>query len=101
MTNLPELSRRPSVADLLRTPATVVWLVLIVAIAVSWALGVDHGGEDQSMASVIILLVTFVKVRLIGLWFMELREAPMPLRTLFETYCIIVYVMMTALFLLV
>ena len=34
--------------------------------------------------------IAFIKVRFVGLYFMELREAPMLLRGLFETYCIAV-----------
>jgi hypothetical protein len=34
--------------------------------------------------------VAFVKIRFIGLYFMELKDAPPMLRALIETYCFIV-----------
>jgi Prokaryotic Cytochrome C oxidase subunit IV len=77
---------------LLRTPASAVWIFLIAATVVSWTLGTDHGfgPNGYTLASVLILLIAFIKVRFVGLYFMELREAPMLLRGLFETYCIAV-----------
>jgi heme/copper-type cytochrome/quinol oxidase subunit 4 len=83
---------------LLRTPATVVWVLLIVATAVSWALGVQHGLHDHQLSSVIILLIAFIKVRLVGMYFMELREAPNVLRGLFEAYCAIVCTLLLGVF---
>jgi caa(3)-type oxidase subunit IV len=84
---------------LLRTPASAVWVVLILATLVSWTLGTQHGVHNHATASVIILLIAFIKVRLIGLYFMELREAPTVLRGLFEAYCIIVCTVVIAVFL--
>lgn len=84
---------------LLRTPATAVWLILIAATGVSWALGSQHGTHDHRLASVIILLIAFVKVRLVGMYFMELREAPNVLRGLFEAYCLIVCALLLGVFL--
>jgi hypothetical protein len=78
-------------ADLLRSSATVVWIFLIAATMVSWALGTDHGFiTDHVTASVVILVVAFVKVRFIGLYFMELKDAPLVLRALIEFYCVAV-----------
>lgn len=89
--------------ELLRTKTTLVWFVLVVATAFSWALGTNHGfsSADHTMASVVILLVAFVKVRFIGLWFMELRHAPTVLRSLFELYCAVVAALTITLFLVV
>ncbi|MCV7412507.1 hypothetical protein AWC05_17975 [Mycobacterium florentinum] len=83
---------------LIRTPATAVWLVLIAATGVSWALGTQHGMANHQLASVIILLIAFIKVRLVGLYFMELREAPNVLRGLFETYCVVVCALLLGVF---
>ena len=78
-------------ADLLKSSATLVWLLLIVATIVSWALGTHHGFVDNdNVASVGILLVAFIKVRFIGLYFMELKDAPVVLRALIEAYCVVV-----------
>jgi caa(3)-type oxidase subunit IV len=88
------------VTALLRTPATAVWVVLILATITSWMLGTDHGISNHTYASVAILLIAFIKVRLVGLYFMELREAPLVLRGIFEAYCVIVCSAVTGLFLL-
>jgi hypothetical protein len=86
--------------SMLRGPATVVWFVLIAATALSWMLGTNHGmPSDHSVSSVLILCVAFIKVRLIGLWFMELRDAPPVLRGLFETYCVVMCSLLVCLYL--
>lgn len=87
---------------LLRTPASVVWLLLVAATAFSWVLGTEHGlGSDaQQLASIAILAVAFIKVRFIGLYFMELRESPIVLRGLFEGYCAVVGALVMSLFVL-
>jgi hypothetical protein len=82
---------------------TVAWFVLILATLTSWRLGTDHGlgsDEDHELASVAIFLVAFVKVRLVGLYFMELREAPLPLRGIFEGYCAVVCAAVIGMYLL-
>lgn len=86
--------------SLVRTPASVVWLVLVAATVFSWSLGTGHGvGPDAHLlAGVAILAVAFVKVRFIGLYFMELRDAPIALRGLFEAYCAVVCALVVVLF---
>jgi len=86
---------------LLRTKATPVWGVLIAATIVSWWLGTDHGlgSDDHQVASTLILLVAFIKVRFIGLYFMDLRDAPIVLRALFEGYCIAVCTLVLGMYL--
>jgi hypothetical protein len=64
---------------------------LVAATVLSWALGTSHGfGDDHNLNSALILLIAFVKVRFIGLYFMELRDAPLALRGIFEAYCAVV-----------
>jgi caa(3)-type oxidase subunit IV len=88
------------VIALLRTPATAVWVVLIFATVVTWTLGTNHGFGNHTLASVAILLIAFIKVRLVGLHFMELRGAPTVLRGLFEAYCAIACTVVIGVFLL-
>jgi len=76
-----------AIAPLLRSPITAIWGLLIAMTLVSWWMGTDHGVHDVQVASVLILLVAFFKVRFVGLYFMELRDAPLPLRGLFEGWC--------------
>ena len=75
---------------MLSNRVTLVWGLLVVATGTSWALGSDHTvGSSHSTASVIIFVVSFVKVRLVGRHFMELREAPDLLRKAFDAYCVL------------
>jgi uncharacterized membrane protein len=74
---------------LLKNRITLVWLLLIAATLVSWRVGTDHGLHAH-LATTIVVLVAFIKVRFIGLYFMELRGAPVPLRLIFEGYCAVV-----------
>lgn len=55
----------------------------------SWALGTHHGiVDDPSAASLIILAIALVKIRYIGLYFMDLKDAPPALRTLLDGWCL-------------
>ncbi|WP_067671555.1 cytochrome C oxidase subunit IV family protein [Nocardia miyunensis] len=78
--------------NLLRTKTTAIWLLLITATALSWAIGSGHGfgGDGRTAASLTILLVAVLKMRLVGRYFMELRDAPLALLALFEGYCVLV-----------
>lgn len=85
--------------DLLRSPITVIWALLIAATGVSWWLG--KGGEvsDPDLAGALVLIVAFVKVRFVGMYFMELRHAPLPLKLIYEGWCIAVATTVVTLFL--
>lgn len=87
--------------SLIRNRVSVVWLFLVAATAVSWALGTGHGlpGTDHKLSSALILVVAFTKVRFVGMYFMELKDAPLPLRGFFEAYCLIVFTLVTSMFL--
>jgi hypothetical protein len=76
----------PSALKFVRGRAGVSWLVLIGATLVSYALGADHGTGSVMVA--VVLAIAAIKVRLVGLDFMELRSAPIPLRAAFECYCL-------------
>lgn len=65
-----------------------VWAMLVAATALVWFVGADHGVGDGDVAVFAVLALTFVKVWLVGLHFMELRAAPPLLRRLFEGYCV-------------
>jgi caa(3)-type oxidase subunit IV len=72
----------------LRTdPAVRIWLVLVLATFLSWWLATErwHGGD---LGAVAILIVAAVKIRLVGLHFMELGDAPPLLRAVFELYVV-------------
>ena len=92
-------ARRSPLVVLLRNRVTGIWLILIAATLVSFWLGTDHGLASVTSRSVPILMVALIKVRFVGLYFMELRDAPLPLRLLFEGYCLIVCTTLLAMYL--
>ena len=79
-----------------------VWCLLIAVTLLSWRLGTGHGIAVEgahTLASVVIIVIAGIKIRLVGLWFMELREAATPLRLAFEAYVFGVCAMMVWLYL--
>lgn len=76
---------------MLRTAATPVWALLMAATAVSLWLGAGQrlGAGERKLATVLVMVVAFVKVQFIGRYFMELRDAPLVLRTIFNAWCAI------------
>jgi len=87
----------PSALRFVPRRAGLSWLVLIAATLVSYTLGVDHG--TGSVMVVVVLAIAAVKIRLVGLDFMELRSAPTPLRVAFEGYCLGLWGMLSGLYL--
>jgi hypothetical protein len=89
-----------NVISLVRTNASVVWFLLCALTVLSWALGTDHGfGEGHhTPASLAIFAVAIFKIRLVGLYFMELKMAPRVLRGIFEGYCVGLLGLLTAMF---
>lgn len=81
---------------LFRARSTYVWLALVVVTVVSWAVGAEHG--IGSTVAVIVLALALVKVRFVGLDFMELRTAPQMLRGVFEAYCVILWVVLAGMY---
>jgi hypothetical protein len=60
-----------------------VWAGLVVATVVSWA---------------VVLGVAVIKVRFVGLDFMELRNAPVLLRAAFEGYCVALWCVLAGIY---
>jgi hypothetical protein len=70
----------------------IVWLSLFALTILSWWLGEAQGGitgHDVEMVTTAIMLLGFFKVRLVGMYFMELRVAPAPLRLAFDAWVVI------------
>jgi hypothetical protein len=61
---------------LLWSRTTLVWLLLVVATALSWQIGHGVGISDAQIGSVAIIIVAFVKARFVIFEFMEIRDAP-------------------------
>jgi hypothetical protein len=79
---------------------TVVYAVLALATVVSWLLGTEESAAGTTPVGIAALTIAFVKIRLVGLSFMELRAAPRGLRWIFEGYALAVFAMLLTLFLL-
>lgn len=75
-----------------------VWVLLLGATVVAWQLGSDHGVGDTRTAAVVILVIAFVKVRMVGRYFMEIRESPIALAVIFDGWLIAVASTVIALF---
>jgi hypothetical protein len=52
-------------------------------------------------ASIAVLAVAVVKIRLVGLYFLELKTAPPGMRLMFEGYCATLFVLLAGIYLLV
>jgi hypothetical protein len=76
---------------------TLVWALLLALTFGSFLVGVEQGAGFASAAAVIIIGIALLKVRLIGIHFMDLRVAPVALRALFEGYVLLVFVVLVAL----
>lgn len=77
---------------LLRERVTKVWLGLMMATCVStWMLAKD--AFSPAVAVVGIFLIAAVKIRFVMLDFMELRNAPVAVRTAFEVWIGVVTVL--------
>jgi caa(3)-type oxidase subunit IV len=87
---------------LVRTKASVAWLVLVALTVTQWVIGTQSGvGTPHHVsASLVTFVVAVFKARLVGLYFMELREAPIALRGLFEIYCIALLAVLSTMYLL-
>jgi len=85
--------------SLFRARSTVVWVVLVVATLVSWAVGSEHGTGSAIAIAVVVLGVAVFKVRYVGLDFMELRQAPLLLRGMFECYCVVLWCVLAGMYL--
>ena len=84
-------------SSLFRARSTIVWLGLVMATLVSFTIGVDHG--IGSGVALWVLALALIKVRYVGLDFMELREAPLILRGIFETYCLALWLVLAGMYL--
>jgi heme/copper-type cytochrome/quinol oxidase subunit 4 len=88
-----------TLTQLFKNQTTAVWGLLIAATLASWWLGTDHGLSDHRLATVLILVVAFVKVRFVGMYFMEHRNSPVALRAVFQGYCLAVCAVLVAMYL--
>jgi cytochrome c oxidase subunit IV len=83
--------------SLFHARSTYVWVVLVAVTIVSWAVGAEHG--VGSTIAIVVLALALIKVRFVGLDFMELRAAPLVLRAAFEGYCVILWMVLAGMYL--
>jgi len=78
------------VLHIVRSRTTLIWLLLIVATGASWAMGHGAGFHSVRDASIAVIVVAFIKVRFVILDFMEVRQAPVPMRIAGELWVVVV-----------
>lgn len=78
-----------------------VWAALVMFTMTSFALGGEHLVDDEKTAAAVVIGIAAVKIRLVGIHFMELRRAPLVLRTVFEVYCVLVFLVLMGIYLIV
>ena len=76
-----------------------VWFLLITATVATAVLGLEQAAGGAAAVGVLLLGIAFVKMRLVGIHFMELGNAPRPLRLLFEGYVLVTFAALVVLFL--
>jgi heme/copper-type cytochrome/quinol oxidase subunit 4 len=81
--------------------SVIVWAALVVFTVLSFALGGEHLIDHQTLAAALVLGIGAVKVRLVGMHFMELRGAPVALRAAFEAYCAGLFVVLMGIYVFV
>lgn len=86
-------------AGLYKDRLLLVWAGLVVATLVSYLVGHDHSAIGE-VGVVVALLIAFLKVRFVGLDFMELKGAPPVLRIAFEAWSVLVAGMVVVLYLI-
>ncbi|WP_459958055.1 cytochrome C oxidase subunit IV family protein [Mycobacterium avium] len=75
---------------ILRNPAIRTWTLLVAATFCSFGIfeSAAANGRDVPIAGGLVIAIAFIKVRLIGLRFMELRSCPLWMRGAFELWVI-------------
>src|SRR5882757_5322416 len=77
------------------------WVVLMALTAATWWLGADHeiAGLGRQIAMVSILVLTFAKIYVVGHAFMELRDAASWLTRTFTTWCVVLCLVLSMMYL--
>lgn len=71
-------------AALKSNPALVAWAALMAFTLMQFVFGEGVGGDK--VATVLVLIIAYVKINVIGHYFMELHSAPAPLRVGFAAF---------------
>ena len=75
----------------IKQPASWVFLILVMGTLVSWVLGYEIESEASlRFSSTGMILIAAVKIRLVIWYFMEVKDAPTPLKWLLDGWLILV-----------
>ncbi|MDO3402769.1 cytochrome C oxidase subunit IV family protein [Mycolicibacterium neoaurum] len=79
----------------------IAWIVLVGLTIGSWGLSFTRASADdgQAWVAIAIFALAAFKIRLVGLHFMELDNAPLPLRIAFEAFSLVLFGVLTACYL--
>ena len=84
---------------LLFHPVTPIWLLLVSATGLSWWLGTQPSeNQNLSIATTIVIIVAFVKVRFVIRYFMEVREAGVYLKLICDGWVMLICGVILALY---
>lgn len=75
--------------ELLFNRLTLIWVLLVAATALSWAMGHRLGLQDREIASIAIIGIAVLKARYVILDFMELRGASLVPRLVAEAWGVV------------
>jgi hypothetical protein len=80
---------------LLLKPVSAAWLLLMLATSLSWWLGQDHAlssgqSSDYRIVSSGLIVIAFIKVRIVIRYFMEVRQAPLVLKLVCDAWVVLV-----------
>ncbi len=89
--------------NMLRHPATMVWMILAGVTVFSWWIGTDHGATGAVVRphvgiTMSVIVLALVKVRLILFHFMEVRGAPWQLQRVCDAWIGVVGVLLVSLY---
>lgn len=88
--------------SLVNSRVTYIWAFLAMLTAVSWVLGdgYDPGtAEGYKYITIALMVLAFFKTRLVIMYFMEVLDAPQPLRGIFEIWVVVVCAIVIGLYL--
>jgi cytochrome c oxidase subunit IV len=88
------------VTALLPRPVLVVAGILAALTVLSYWLGTGHGIHDADVVGTTVLVLAYIKARLVMLHFMEVRFAPMPFRVGLEALLAVLLAVFIGFFLL-
>ena len=78
-------------SQILKLRITWLWVFLIGATIASWEFGHGLGfGENVRLSTTAVLVIAFIKARMVILDFMEVRHAPLSLRLALEAWTVLV-----------